>query len=204
MKTFSITNFKSFATKQTIPIKPITLIYGANSAGKSSIIHSYLLLNDILKTGKCDVNVIKTPWDSVDIGGYKQYVYKHKYEKPVEFRIQSKTDNLTLILIVKADTEDDGKLFNILASVHTIEIVSNDESLFKFTRNLDKDVNHLFSLRAFNFDHYVWTSFSETKISGEKILNLDFNFDFNKFISSHRPNHYNASNCVNCFCGLVG
>jgi len=34
----SIANFKAFAEKQNIPIKPITLIFGENSAGKSSIL----------------------------------------------------------------------------------------------------------------------------------------------------------------------
>ena len=34
----SIANFKAFAKKQNIPIKPITLIFGENSAGKSSIL----------------------------------------------------------------------------------------------------------------------------------------------------------------------
>ncbi len=32
-------NFKAFAETQRIPIRPLRLIYGANSAGKSSIIH---------------------------------------------------------------------------------------------------------------------------------------------------------------------
>ena len=38
-----LANFKAFAGIQNIPIKPITLIFGANSAGKSSIIHGALL-----------------------------------------------------------------------------------------------------------------------------------------------------------------
>lgn len=36
-------NFKAFAETQRIPIRPLTLIYGANSSGKSSIIHSLIL-----------------------------------------------------------------------------------------------------------------------------------------------------------------
>jgi hypothetical protein len=39
----SLGNFKAFAETQTIPIKPLTLIFGANSSGKSSIIHALLL-----------------------------------------------------------------------------------------------------------------------------------------------------------------
>ncbi len=34
-------NFKAFADTQRIPLKPITLIFGPNSAGKSSFIHRY-------------------------------------------------------------------------------------------------------------------------------------------------------------------
>ncbi len=40
-----IKNFKAFKNEQTIRIAPITLIYGPNSAGKSSIIQSLQLLN---------------------------------------------------------------------------------------------------------------------------------------------------------------
>jgi AAA15 family ATPase/GTPase len=39
----SIGNFKAFGETQHVPIKPLTLIFGANSSGKSSIIHSLLL-----------------------------------------------------------------------------------------------------------------------------------------------------------------
>ncbi|MEA2083983.1 MAG: AAA family ATPase, partial [Thermodesulfobacteriota bacterium] len=39
-------NFKAFAEAQNIPVKPITLIFGANSAGKSSIIHSLALAHE--------------------------------------------------------------------------------------------------------------------------------------------------------------
>ncbi len=42
-------NFKAFGTRQTIPLAPITLIFGANSAGKSSILQSLLLLKQTLE-----------------------------------------------------------------------------------------------------------------------------------------------------------
>ena len=42
-------NFKSFGpVPQEIQLKPITLVFGPNSAGKSSIIHSLLWLNHML------------------------------------------------------------------------------------------------------------------------------------------------------------
>ena len=44
IKKYTISNFKAFSSSATLPIKPITLIYGQNSAGKSSILQSLLLM----------------------------------------------------------------------------------------------------------------------------------------------------------------
>src|SRR2546423_920830 len=41
-------NFKAFAETQYIPIRPITLIFGPNSAGKSSILQSLMLMQHAL------------------------------------------------------------------------------------------------------------------------------------------------------------
>ncbi len=38
-----LANFKAFAASQRIPLRPITLVFGANSAGKSSLIHALAL-----------------------------------------------------------------------------------------------------------------------------------------------------------------
>src|SRR4051794_25393125 len=43
LTSLSVGNFKAFAETQHVPIRPLTLIFGANSAGKSSLIHSLLL-----------------------------------------------------------------------------------------------------------------------------------------------------------------
>jgi AAA15 family ATPase/GTPase len=39
-----ILNFRSFGDRATIPLAPITLVLGQNSAGKSSILHALTLL----------------------------------------------------------------------------------------------------------------------------------------------------------------
>lgn len=49
----SIGNYQAFSTPQRVPLKPITLIFGPNSAGKSSLLRSLLvarhaILNDML------------------------------------------------------------------------------------------------------------------------------------------------------------
>jgi AAA15 family ATPase/GTPase len=83
INSISLENFKAFGHEQKIPIKPITLIFGANSSGKSSIIHSLLLTHEALlkkdnKAGNYEINYTTIGGDSVDLGGFRQYVYKGK------------------------------------------------------------------------------------------------------------------------------
>ena len=72
-------NFKAFGPTQTIPIKPITLIFGPNSAGKSSIIHSLLLAHQAsVVDGELDVHYPRLSGSTVDLGGFAGYVHRHQ------------------------------------------------------------------------------------------------------------------------------
>jgi hypothetical protein len=45
-------NFKAFPEPQTVPIKPLTLIFAAKSAGKSSILHGLLPAHEANRRGE--------------------------------------------------------------------------------------------------------------------------------------------------------
>lgn len=81
----SIQNFKAFGKRQHIPLKPITLLFGANSSGKSSILHALALLHHLAKTGDCNPSLTKLGGDSIDLGGFGQFVYTKNTELQVEF-----------------------------------------------------------------------------------------------------------------------
>lgn len=87
LTSFSVANFKAFGPKppQRIPLRPITLVFGANSAGKSSLIHSLLLARNAHDTGELDVRPGSAiAGDSVDLGGFWQYVHRrHESNEPV-------------------------------------------------------------------------------------------------------------------------
>ena len=76
LNSFSLSNFKAFGSEQNIPLRPITLVFGANSAGKSSVLHSLLLARHALDTGEWDVNHPRIAGDSVDLGGFSNYLHK--------------------------------------------------------------------------------------------------------------------------------
>ena len=46
-----IENFKGIGARQTIELRPITLLFGANSAGKSTVLQALHYLREILERG---------------------------------------------------------------------------------------------------------------------------------------------------------
>ena len=82
---FTISNFKAFGAPQTIPLKPITLIFGPNSAGKSSILHSLLFAHESLRTGSLDIRQTELGGQSVDLGGFQQLTHKNDPDRSVVF-----------------------------------------------------------------------------------------------------------------------
>ena len=71
-----ITNFKAFAKTQRVPLRPVTLIYGANSAGKSSILHALALAHHANETGDLDTQRTRIGGETIDLGGFRQYVHR--------------------------------------------------------------------------------------------------------------------------------
>jgi hypothetical protein len=71
-------NFKAFGETQTIPLRPLTLIFGPNSSGKSSIIHALLFAHEANRTENLDVQRTQLGGDSVDLGGVRQFSHRHR------------------------------------------------------------------------------------------------------------------------------
>lgn len=68
----SLHNFKAFGPGTRIGLAPLTLVYGANSAGKSSIIQSLLLLKQSLQERH-----LVTQGQFVNVGGFPSVVHQH-------------------------------------------------------------------------------------------------------------------------------
>lgn len=79
----SIQNFKAFGEMVDVPIRPITLIFGENSAGKSSILHSLLFLDHVSENGI--LHDVQTIGANVDLGGTKNYVHNQNVQHELQF-----------------------------------------------------------------------------------------------------------------------
>ncbi len=83
----SFNNFKSFGPQlQTFSKKPLTLIYGKNGSGKSSLIHFLAYMNFIKIFRKYDVNEIDFG-DTISLGGFKNFVHKKQKENEIIIKV---------------------------------------------------------------------------------------------------------------------
>lgn len=74
-----LSNFKSFGREHTAPLAPLTLIYGANSAGKSSLLQSLLVLKQSIRSA-----TLVTQGSVVDAGSFEGLLHRHDTTRPLE------------------------------------------------------------------------------------------------------------------------
>lgn len=84
---YQLDNFKAFANQEKIPIRPITLIYGQNSSGKSSVLQSLLLLKQTLQEATDTQTLLLAKGNFVDLGNFSQFINQHDLDKSFSFTV---------------------------------------------------------------------------------------------------------------------
>lgn len=90
-----LANFKAFGSAQRVPLRPVTLLFGANSVGKSSVLHSLALARHAVETGELDVHRTRLGGDSIDLGGFGQYVHRRQRDQEVTLTFQLDPSDLS-------------------------------------------------------------------------------------------------------------
>lgn len=88
IRSISLENFKGFSEKVQIELRPITLLFGANSAGKSSVLQALQLVREILERGDADIDRTQQGGDTVDLGGFRTFVYDNDLSRAVTLRVE--------------------------------------------------------------------------------------------------------------------
>lgn len=79
-----VENFKGIGPSQLcIDLKPITLLFGPNSVGKSSILHSILYAREIFERRNLNPTTTAGGGDSIDLGGHGSFVHNHERSQPI-------------------------------------------------------------------------------------------------------------------------
>ena len=76
LKRISIQNFKGIGPRVDLDLRPVTLLFGPNSAGKSTILHAIHYAHAVLQSGDPDVGRTRLGGD-IDLGGFRQLVHNH-------------------------------------------------------------------------------------------------------------------------------
>lgn len=108
-----IGNFKAFGETQEIPIKPLTLLFGKNSSGKSSLIHNLLFLKKYFEDRNLNIISIQKNDHTIDLGGIKQFIHNSNLENDLEFGFEFEKSTLIENKNILAQiNQDDSVKFN--------------------------------------------------------------------------------------------
>jgi predicted ATP-dependent endonuclease of OLD family len=78
LKSITIENFKPFGEGRPVRLAPITLVYGPNSSGKSSLIQSLLLMRQTLtEQGVRGRNDLLTNGSFANLGSFTSLLHRH-------------------------------------------------------------------------------------------------------------------------------
>ncbi|WP_180085224.1 AAA family ATPase [Acinetobacter sp. YH12145] len=140
---YSIENFKIFSDKTDLKFAPITLIYGPNSSGKSSIIQSLLVLKESLLSS----NSLKSNNQYFELGSYLSVVNEHNSDKKIGFQID--VDELEYSFEYAYSKEHN------ISFLDKTELISKEDSDFNFLfrpKSVSRQGVHLYN---FDFDKKI-------------------------------------------------
>lgn len=87
-----IENFKGIKDRVEIPIRPITLLFGANSAGKTTVLHALLYLRELLERQNADADRVIGGGKDIYLGGFRQIVHGHDESRTVTVGVEFSVD----------------------------------------------------------------------------------------------------------------
>jgi hypothetical protein len=93
LTSLEIENFKGIASRQRIDFAPLTLLFGANSAGKSTILQALLYLHELLERGSADVDRTELGGSVLELGGFARLVHRHEVNRAIVLRAEFATSD---------------------------------------------------------------------------------------------------------------
>ena len=91
IRTLELENFKGIAGRQRIEFGPLTLLFGANSAGKSTVLQALLYLHEVLERGMADVDRTELGGAVLELGGFARLVHRHDMTRAMILRAEFAT-----------------------------------------------------------------------------------------------------------------
>lgn len=87
IQSVSIRNFKGISDEVLIGIRPITLLFGPNSSGKSSVLQALQYLLEVLERNNTNPDRTILGGLAVDLGGFRNLVHGRDLEREIEIEV---------------------------------------------------------------------------------------------------------------------
>ena len=93
LQSLELENFKAFGERARIPFAPITLIFGENSAGKSTILQALYLLKQTRENSEPGPLLLSSTKNGiVDLGSFKDMIFDHDLKRTLSIRVETKVN----------------------------------------------------------------------------------------------------------------
>ncbi|MEA3544437.1 MAG: AAA family ATPase [Thermodesulfobacteriota bacterium] len=89
----TIENFKGIKDPVRVEFKPITLLFGPNSAGKSTVIQALHYAREIFERHNLNPDRTILGGSTIDLGGFKSMVHKHDTSLPIRLKLELNLSN---------------------------------------------------------------------------------------------------------------
>jgi predicted ATPase len=89
IKAISITNFKAIGDPGIrIEIEPITMLFGNNNSGKSTVFQALSLADEIFNKGNRNPELLGASEAAIDVGGFGSFVHAQELGREIELRFE--------------------------------------------------------------------------------------------------------------------
>jgi hypothetical protein len=139
IKSVAIRNFKGFSDEVRIELRPITLLFGANSAGKSSVLHALQYVREILERNNTNADRTLNGGDSIDLGGFLNVLHGRAgpaetvSDRKIEIEVEMALGDASVPELMPDAFEDwqtnDGEVWSFYETLQTIRRNVNTVSL---------------------------------------------------------------------------
>ena len=116
----TIENFKGISEQVTIPLKPITLLFGANSAGKSTVVQALHYAREVLERHNPDPDITLAGADNLDLGGFESLIHKQDLERKMRIGFELAVGDDGLFLDKELDEQN--KDINSFLEIQTVGV----------------------------------------------------------------------------------
>jgi len=128
-----IENFKGIRDRVEIPIRPLTLLFGGNSAGKTTVLHALLYLRELLERQNADADRVVGGGKDIYLGGFRQIVHGHDDKQIVTVGVEFTVDDDGC---TPYPLQDQATLLSALGKVINAGDASNTNLQSKYDRNV--------------------------------------------------------------------